>query len=156
MGGWPRGSGGLGWTRGGAGGAGGRGGCGGGRRGGGWWWVAGFCADGGARGVAGGQGKRAGAVGGGDVVPRGAHGAACVAHRWFPDHHACTTAEVADLKRSAAAAGADVLVTTEKDWVKSEGMAAAQEGAPEVWRLVLEVRFWGSEGEELLRRVREA
>jgi len=84
------------------------------------------------------------------------YGATCVGRRWFPDHHAYTAADVDGLKREAAAAGADVLVTTEKDWVKIERIPAARGGAIPIWRLALEVRFQGDGGEELLRRVREA
>ena len=38
--------------------------------------------------------------------------------RAFPDHHAYTAADVADLARWSAAAGADLALTTQKDLVK--------------------------------------
>jgi tetraacyldisaccharide 4'-kinase len=43
---------------------------------------------------------------------------AAVGHRWFPDHHAYSADDVATIRRDAAAAHADVIVVTEKDWVK--------------------------------------
>jgi tetraacyldisaccharide 4'-kinase len=38
--------------------------------------------------------------------------------RAFPDHHAYTAEDVADLSRWAAASGADLALTTQKDSVK--------------------------------------
>jgi tetraacyldisaccharide 4'-kinase len=45
-------------------------------------------------------------------------GVIAVARRWFPDHHNYRYADVEKLLREARVAGADLLVTTEKDAVK--------------------------------------
>jgi len=61
-------------------------------------------------------------------------------HR-FPDHHAYTTADAARLQALARSAGAEVLVTTEKDWVKLADLPVAADGPIPVWRLDVEARF---------------
>jgi tetraacyldisaccharide-1-P 4'-kinase len=43
-------------------------------------------------------------------------------HRAFPDHHAYTQADIDGLHHTAAAMGADSLVTTAKDAVKLNGL----------------------------------
>jgi tetraacyldisaccharide 4'-kinase len=45
-------------------------------------------------------------------------GASVVGHRFFGDHHPYEPADVAALQDAARATGADLLVTTQKDWVK--------------------------------------
>jgi tetraacyldisaccharide 4'-kinase len=45
-----------------------------------------------------------------------------VAARWYPDHHPYTVADVQELAALAAGAGADLLMTTEKDAVKLGGL----------------------------------
>ena len=45
-------------------------------------------------------------------------GGHCVGCRHFADHHAYTPADLDALRAKASAAGADLLLTTEKDWVK--------------------------------------
>jgi tetraacyldisaccharide 4'-kinase len=75
-----------------------------------------------------------------------------VGHRWFADHHAYSDADLADLKRQARAAGADLLLTTEKDWVK---IAARMTGdsAPEIRRLALTLRFHDDGQTQLLSQI---
>ena len=46
--------------------------------------------------------------------------------RWFRDHHAFSAAELSQLRRSADAAGADLLLTTEKDFVRIDPAFAAR------------------------------
>lgn len=48
-------------------------------------------------------------------------GARLLGWRRFPDHHAFTASEWAEVVRSAAAAGAEMIVTTEKDRVRLPG-----------------------------------
>ena len=76
-------------------------------------------------------------------------GGRCAGHRWFPDHHRYTARDLAALRREAGAAGADVLVTTEKDWAKLAALPAPDEDGPPVWRVDMRIRFFG-EGERLL------
>lgn len=79
----------------------------------------------------------------------------CAGSRAFPDHHDYTDQDVRTLKSDAAAAGADLLVTTEKDWVKVAAHAAAAEGpGPPIWRVDVEIRFLDAGGDALLKQVR--
>jgi len=45
-------------------------------------------------------------------------GATVVSHIAYPDHHRYQLSELQEVFRSAAASGADALLTTEKDWVR--------------------------------------
>ena len=76
-----------------------------------------------------------------------------VAHRWFNDHHAYTAKELEELHEQATAAGATVMVTTEKDWVKLQTLPQRDAGPP-IWRLDVAMRFWFSQETELLDQVR--
>lgn len=76
------------------------------------------------------------------------------------DHHAWSAGELRELFRVARREGADVLVTTEKDWVKwrvlleVEGAGVGGGGAEiQVWRPVLEIAWLDGGGavERLLR-----
>jgi tetraacyldisaccharide 4'-kinase len=64
-----------------------------------------------------------------------------VGHRVFADHHAYTHADVRALQAAAGEAKADVLVTTEKDWVKLAGIPAAHERNIPIWRADVEIVF---------------
>jgi len=76
-------------------------------------------------------------------------------HRWFPDHYDYRPADVAAVRAAAVTAGADVLVTTEKDWVKLAALdaAAATNGEIPIWRLDVEARFREDDGERLFQQV---
>jgi tetraacyldisaccharide 4'-kinase len=77
-------------------------------------------------------------------------------HHWFADHHTYTPQNAAHLHAAARAAGADVVVTTEKDWAKLATLAPpAREDLP-VWRLDVAIRFSGNDEQRLLAVVREA
>jgi tetraacyldisaccharide 4'-kinase len=76
-----------------------------------------------------------------------------VGHHWFDDHHRYTTRDLADLRDSARAAGADLLITTEKDWVKVGPLCAMVSSLPEVWRVDATLRFLDDDEEELWRLV---
>jgi tetraacyldisaccharide 4'-kinase len=80
-----------------------------------------------------------------------------VGHRAFADHHAYTHADVRALQAAAADADAEVLVTTEKDWVKLAGIPAAHERNIPVWRADAEIAF-NRAGDEakLLQLVQQA
>jgi tetraacyldisaccharide 4'-kinase len=64
-------------------------------------------------------------------------GGTCVGHHGFADHHPYTSQDLETLSHKAASEGANLLVTTEKDWVK---IAALRTSLP-VWRLDVEIRF---------------
>lgn len=64
-----------------------------------------------------------------------------VGTRAFPDHHAYSKRDMADLE--TAATGAEVLITTEKDWAK---LATLPRTAIPVWRSEMAIHF--REGDE--------
>jgi tetraacyldisaccharide 4'-kinase len=76
-----------------------------------------------------------------------------VGREWFPDHWGYAARDLARVRSAAETAGARVIVTTEKDWVKVEDLAHAA-GERRVWRLELAVRFEGDDEEALLGRIR--
>lgn len=71
-------------------------------------------------------------------------GDTCRGRRWFADHHAYHTTDLAALRRDAADAGAQVLVTTEKDWAKLASMDGVGREMP-IWRIELALRFVGDD-----------
>ena len=74
-----------------------------------------------------------------------------VGSRAFPDHHEYAEPDVAALTRDAASAGAELLLTTEKDWVKLSRVPGAQTTALPILRVEVRVRFQSPEEEaELL------
>ena len=76
--------------------------------------------------------------------------------RAFADHHPYNDADVRALRAEAAAAGADVLVTTEKDWAKLAALASVRETGVPIWRVDVEVRFTGDHESRLLAEIERA
>jgi tetraacyldisaccharide 4'-kinase len=76
-------------------------------------------------------------------------------HRFFADHHDYKPADLAALKREASDCGAEVLVTTEKDWVKVAACPGSK-ALPACWRLDVEVKVGDDGEEELLAQIRSA
>ncbi len=77
-----------------------------------------------------------------------------VGHRFFPDHHHYSAPDLIELRIQAAQVGAEVLVTTEKDWAK---LATLAERGPElipVMRVALTIQFSGGGEEALIGRVK--
>ena len=70
--------------------------------------------------------------------------------RAFPDHHEYDASDLAALARDAAAAGAEALLTTEKDWVKVSRLAGARETNPPILRVEVRIRFQQPEDEQKL------
>jgi tetraacyldisaccharide 4'-kinase len=91
-----------------------------------------------------------------------APGGTQVGSRWLADHARYSAGELDDLTRQAHSAGAEVMVTTEKDWVKLESLAAERAASPPaaadppIWRAEVRMRFLGDDEEALLRLVRAA
>jgi tetraacyldisaccharide 4'-kinase len=75
--------------------------------------------------------------------------------RSFPDHHAYTERDLAELDRAAKEAGAEILVTTEKDWIKLAKLARSRDRLP-IWRVEMEVRFAGDDQQRLLEQIENA
>ena len=72
-------------------------------------------------------------------------------HRWFPDHHAYTSDDLQSLEQAARTAGAQILVTTEKDWVKIEPLSTRLHLA--IWRVQMRIAFVDDHEERLLGQV---
>ncbi|MGH7179337.1 MAG: tetraacyldisaccharide 4'-kinase [Tepidisphaeraceae bacterium] len=70
---------------------------------------------------------------------------------YFGDHHAYTDADIARVRREA---GDDMLITTEKDWVKIVGLAAAS-GQPPIVRASVALKFRGDDEQQLFEQIRE-
>jgi tetraacyldisaccharide 4'-kinase len=70
--------------------------------------------------------------------------------RAFPDHHEYTDVDIASLIQDARACGAEVLLTTEKDWVKLSRLTAAKEATPPILRVEAKIRFVHPEDETTL------
>jgi tetraacyldisaccharide 4'-kinase len=77
-----------------------------------------------------------------------------VGHQWFADHHAYTPADVQAVQHAALKCGADVLITTEKDWAKLAELPEAGSGLP-IWRLDVAATFLDGDDERLLERVEQ-
>jgi len=71
-------------------------------------------------------------------------GAAYCGRRWFPDHHHYNQTDIAELRASALGSGAQVLVTTEKDWVKLSDLPGVEQTLP-IWRIEMALRFWDAD-----------
>lgn len=79
-------------------------------------------------------------------------GGRCVGSRSFADHHAYTAEDLQAVERTALAAGADVVVTTEKDWVKIQPLS--YQAALPVWRADVDIHFQGDGQKLLLGQIR--
>jgi tetraacyldisaccharide 4'-kinase len=84
------------------------------------------------------------------------NGCAPAGHRFFPDHHPYTDDDVRTLHADAATAGADVFVTTEKDWVKLRNLASVRESKLPIHRVDVTVQFQGDDETLLFAQVEGA
>jgi tetraacyldisaccharide 4'-kinase len=82
------------------------------------------------------------------------HGPRCLGRRFFPDHHDFTEAEVKSVLAEAAAAGASVIVVTEKDWTKLRNLPPANAGRIPFWRAQMTLDFEAGGGARLVELVR--
>jgi tetraacyldisaccharide 4'-kinase len=76
--------------------------------------------------------------------------------RAFADHHHYGRDDVTTIHEDAAAAGADVIVTTEKDWAKLGGLSPVAGATLPVWRVDVELRFMADDGARLWDQVLRA
>jgi len=77
-----------------------------------------------------------------------------VGFRAFDDHHVYSSADIEHLERDAQSAGAEALVTTEKDWVKLSPLVGAL--PIPVWRLEMRIAFESDHDAQLLRQIQIA
>lgn len=71
---------------------------------------------------------------------------------WFGDHHQYTLADMKDVARRAKEAGAEILLTTDKDWVKIESFACDMP----IWRVEVRIQFVEAHDRALFDEVRIA
>ncbi len=83
----------------------------------------------------------------------GSYTARHVTSHCFGDHHHYTRSDLARLGELARQSSADVLVTTEKDWVKLEPFAPALIDLPPIWRVQLSIQFAGDDESRLLEQI---
>lgn len=78
-----------------------------------------------------------------------------VGFRSFADHHPYTAAELEELRRDAMRADADLLLTTEKDWVRIARFVTAIE-VPPILRLDVRIQFLNDDEPRFVRQVLQA
>src|SRR5688500_12133964 len=77
-----------------------------------------------------------------------------VGRQWFPDHHDYTDADLSGLYAAARNAGAEMLVTTEKDWVKLEPLSERRSERPlPIVSAEVRIRFRENDADALLALV---
>ena len=76
----------------------------------------------------------------------------CVGTREFGDHFDYSERDIHEINREAVSAGAEMLMMTEKDWVKLTRLK--EKFSVPVWRAELSLRFRAEEGERLLGMIR--
>lgn len=75
-------------------------------------------------------------------------------HQWFGDHHAYTAEDLSALATAARSAGAELLLTTEKDWVKIAPLAHGS--SLPIYRAQVRIEFLEGDEPRLLDLVRPA
>lgn len=78
-----------------------------------------------------------------------------VGSRWFADHHAYGESDLQWLRGKAKEKGADLLLTTEKDWAKISRLSTAQ-AEPHIWRVDMTMKFVGDDETRLLAQTVDA
>jgi tetraacyldisaccharide 4'-kinase len=73
----------------------------------------------------------------------------------FDDHYAYSITDVQQLQNEAKSAGANMLVTTEKDWVKIVPLIKTPLPLP-IWRLEMRITFEADHEARLLQQMKEA
>jgi tetraacyldisaccharide 4'-kinase len=77
-------------------------------------------------------------------------GGLVVGTKSFPDHHAYNRDDIAKIELAATQGGANILVTTEKDWVKLPQEPNEDNSKPVLMRAELSLRFWEDHEQRLL------
>lgn len=80
-------------------------------------------------------------------------GAEIVGRRWFPDHYGYAARDLDEVVAKASAGGAEVLLTTAKDWVKLRKLG--RPAMPPIWRAELEIDFSGNDAAELWGEIKK-
>jgi tetraacyldisaccharide 4'-kinase len=83
-------------------------------------------------------------------------GATIVNSRAFNDHHQYSAEDLTNLRNRARMAGAEALVTTEKDWVKLADIVDQVGDLPPIVRAQLTIQFENDDEQKLFERIRDA
>lgn len=75
-----------------------------------------------------------------------------VGRRRFADHHHYSSADLNDLVRESRKLGAEVLVTTEKDWVKIDRLSCEMP----IWRVAMQLQLSDNDETRLLAQIHRA
>ncbi len=75
-----------------------------------------------------------------------------VGDHWFADHHAYSTDDLAMLDAKARDAGANLLLTTEKDWAKIRHLDRSSLSTP-IGRIAMAIRFMEDDEARLLEQI---
>ncbi len=74
-------------------------------------------------------------------------------YHFYKDHHRYQEQDLERLRSKAASAGAEVLITTEKDWAKLREFEGALDGPLPIWSVALEMQFAGEDGRRLRQQI---
>ncbi len=80
-------------------------------------------------------------------------GSLLLGSQYFADHHAYTARDLAALDQRAQMFGADVMLTTEKDWVKIESLVARHPTQTPIQPVRLDIEFENDDGSRLLQQI---
>jgi tetraacyldisaccharide 4'-kinase len=80
-------------------------------------------------------------------------GGEMVGRRWLADHWDYSHHDIARINEEARRAGAESLVTSEKDWVKVARVVDERTSLP-IWRVEMAVRFLGDDERKLFELIR--
>jgi tetraacyldisaccharide 4'-kinase len=75
------------------------------------------------------------------------------ASHFFGDHHAYREADLEMLEKLASSVSSEMMVTTEKDWVKVRALSRATSVRPTIWRAALGVEFDEGDGPRLIEQL---
>jgi tetraacyldisaccharide 4'-kinase len=82
-----------------------------------------------------------------------ASGVMRVGSHWFSDHHFYSPRDLSMLRERARQSGAEILVTTEKDWVKLSAIVGRVSELPPIARAQLAIRFRDNDEGELFEQI---
>ena len=80
-------------------------------------------------------------------------GGSCAAAKFFDDHHHYAAADLDLLENLARATASELMVTTEKDWVKLRALPRGSRLRPPIWRAALTVEFTGNDSARLTEQL---
>jgi tetraacyldisaccharide 4'-kinase len=74
-----------------------------------------------------------------------------VGHHWFGDHHEYTLRDLRAVENAARSAGAEIMLTTEKDWAKVASLDPSV--SLPIWRVEMRIEFANGDEQRLLAQI---